>query len=264
MSSSPKNIAIYRCVFGNYDNVLNECVVIPEADYYLFTDDPSLEVYPYRKVLIAAGKDTPDIINRSLKLIIPDRLISYDATIYLDGNIGVFSSLRKLLNEFLASEADIGLFTHPIHSSVDDEIELCILKNKAPERELRAEADLYSKSAYPKLEKFSDNSVIFRKKPTKNTTEALVEWLALVKNFSGRDQLSLPFIRSKYSLKEYFFDFSPRSRGNPYFIVFPHRVNSSSIWTFKSINFKLKFGLKRILRFYFFIKNLTLDKYYGK
>jgi len=264
MSPSPEKIAIYRCIFGNYDAVLDECVVVPEADYYLFTDDPSLEVYPYRKILITEGKDSPSITNRSLKLIIPDRLVSYDATIYLDGNIGVFSSLRILIDEFLTSKADIGLFTHPNHSSLDDEIELCISNNKSSEKELRAEVGFYSESAYPKLEKFSDNSIIFRKKPTKNTTEALVEWFALVKKFTGRDQLSLPFIRSKYSLKEYFFDFSPRTRGNRYFIVFPHKVKSSSIWTLNSLKFRLKFRLKRVLRFYLFIKNLAENKYYGR
>lgn len=255
MSPSSKKIAIYRCVFGDYDTVLDECVVIPEADYYLFTDDPLLEVYPYQRILITSVEGSPAITNRSLKLIIPDRLVSYDVTIYLDGNIGVFSSLRKLIDEFLASKADIGLFTHPNHSSLDDEIELCILNNKSSEKELRAEVGFYSESAYPKLEKFSDNSILFRKKPTKNTTEALAEWFALVKKFTGRDQLSLPFIRSKYSLKEYFFDFSPRTRGNRYFIVFPHKIKSSSIWTLNSLKFRLKFRLKRVLRFYLFIKN---------
>tara|TARA_A100001015_G_C14994126_1_gene715393 strand:+ start:1021 stop:1821 length:801 start_codon:yes stop_codon:yes gene_type:complete len=264
MITSPKKIAIYRCVFGDYDIVLDERVVIPEANYYLFTDDPSLEVYPYRKILITKVNDSPSLTNRSLKLVIPDRLVSYDMTIYLDGNIGVFSSLRKLINEFLASKADIGLFTHPNHSSLEGEIELCILNNKSLEKELRAELAFYSQSAYPKVEKFSDNSILFRKKPTKNTCEALIEWLALVKKFSGRDQLSLPFIRSKYSLNEHFFDFSPRTRGNQYFIVFPHKIKSSSIWTLNLFKFRLIFKLKKILLFYLFIKNSVHDKYHGR
>lgn len=264
MDQSAKKIAIYRCVFGDYDLILDECIVIPDADYFLFTDNPSLEVSPYKKILITLGKCSPSIVNRSLKLIIPDRLLSYDLTIYLDGNIGVFSNFTKLIDAFLASNADIGLFTHPNHSSLDDEIELCILNNKSSLAELRAEVNFYSQFGYPKLEKFSDNSILFRKKPSKNTSKAFIEWFSLVKKYSGRDQLSLPFIRSKYSLKEYFFDFSPRTRGNQYFIVFPHKIKGYSIWALASLKFRLKFRLKRMLRSYLFIKYLLKEKLYGK
>ena len=176
MNTCTKKIAIYRCVFGGYDIVLDECVVIPEADYYLFTDDRSLKVYPYKNILITDDRNTPSITNRSLKLIVPEILTSYDATIYLDGNIGVFSKLTTLIDEFIGSNADLGLFTHPNHSSLDEEIELCILKNKASKSDLRAEIEFYSESLTPKVEKFSDNSILFRKQPNQNITAAMADW----------------------------------------------------------------------------------------
>ena len=259
---STKKVAIYRCVFADYDIVLDERVLIPEADYYLFTDNPALEVYPYKKILIDAKSEPGSLLNRRYKLTLPSQLISYDVTIYLDGNIGIFNNFRELIDEFLLSNSDIGLFRHPNHSSVEDEVALCIANNKASEQVLKDEVKFYSQSKYSKLDGLSDNSILFRRKPIEHVTAAMKEWLDLVKQFSGRDQLSLPFIRSKYSLKEYFFNFSPRTNGNKYFIVLPHNVLLTSSTKLKFLRFKIKFNLKKMLLFYLYSKFKIQGWYY--
>ena len=48
MEDRQNKIAIYRAVFANYDTILDELVVVPNADYFLFTDDPDLRIYPYK------------------------------------------------------------------------------------------------------------------------------------------------------------------------------------------------------------------------
>jgi len=256
VESNLKKVAIYRCVFANYDTLVDELVVVPNADYYLFTDDPDLDIYPYRTILISDYGDQPAIANRSFKLTIPSELTSYVATVYMDGNIGVFADMKTLIDEFLLSNADIGLFTHPNHSSLEDEIELCIVNQKSSKEMLRSEVKFYSDLNTPKLEKFSDNSILFRKKPTEIFSAAMLEWLELVKKFSGRDQLSLPFIRYKYHLEEHFFNFSPRTRKNKYFIVFPHNVSQGVTSNLEIFKFKSKFILKKVFRYYLYIRNL--------
>ena len=250
-----RKVAIYRCVFANYDTLVDELVVLPDVDYYLFTDDPGLDIYPYRTILIKDFLDNPAIANRSFKLTIPEELKSYEVTIYMDGNIGVFSNIEDLIDEFLFSNADIGLFTHPNHNSLEDEIELCIKNAKSFEEKLRSEVKFYADLDTPKLDKFSDNSILFRKNHTENFSAAMQEWFELVKKFSGRDQLSLPFIRFKYNLKEHFFDFSPRTRRNKYFIVFPHNIKQDSASYFEIFKFKSKFILKKIFRYFLYIIN---------
>ncbi len=249
-------VAIYRCVFADYDILLDELVVLPNVDYYLFTDDPDLDVYPYRTIVIKDFLDNPSIANRSFKLNIPEELKCYDVTIYMDGNIGVLANIESLIDDFLFSNADIGLFTHPNHNSLEDEIELCMTNQKSSETALRSEVKFYSDLNTPKLEKFSDNSILFRKKHTEKFSAAMNEWLELVKEFSGRDQLSLPFIRYKYNLKEHFFDFSPRTRRNKYFIVFPHNIKQHAASNFEIFKFKSKFILKKVFRYCLYIKNL--------
>ena len=49
----------------------------------------------------------------------------YAVTIYLDGNIGIYGDIEELIDEFL-SDAEIGLFSHPNHNDIEDELELCL------------------------------------------------------------------------------------------------------------------------------------------
>ena len=255
MNQTANNFAIYRCLFADYDIVLDESIVVTGVDYYLFTDNPLLEVYPYKKILVESNEMSASLSNRSLKLQLPLELQSYAATLYLDGNISIVNNLRSLINEFLSSGAEIGLFKHPNHSTLEEEIALCVTNKKSNEEDLRNEVKFYSKNNFSSFEGFSDNSVIFRKSFNENIKFAMSEWFDLVKKFTGRDQLSLPFIRSKYSLNEYFFDFSPRTRGNNYFIVFPHNVTLASSSISQVFRFYVKFNLKKLLRYYLLVKN---------
>ena len=66
MEDRQNKIAIYRAVFANYDTILDELVVVPNADYFLFTDDPDLRIYPYKTICIERNSDKPSITNRIL------------------------------------------------------------------------------------------------------------------------------------------------------------------------------------------------------
>ena len=99
---------------------------------------------------------------------------------------------------------------------------------------------------------FSDNSIIMRSYNNQNIIDAMKYWFSLVEQFSGRDQISLPAVRSIYKLKEYFFDFSPRTKKNGYFAVLPHKVKQSSSNLNRVLNFFIIFYSKRIF-YYFFV-----------
>ena len=94
--------------------------------------------------------------------------------------------------------------------------------------------------------------------PPKNLSNAMSEWLYLVTKFSGRDQISLPYIRSKYNLDEYFFDFSPRTSNNQYFIVLPHNLSQEASSYLNIFRYTFKFILKKIFRYYLYLKKLYL------
>ena len=62
-----KNIAIYRCLFSDYDIVLSELEVFKDIDYFLFTDNPSINVYPYRKIIVSSEKIEQELSTKNIE-----------------------------------------------------------------------------------------------------------------------------------------------------------------------------------------------------
>jgi len=239
--------AIYRCVFGDYDVVRPERIVIGGADYYLFTDDPSLQVYPYRTVLVQDVSCGPSLTNRKLKIVLPPIMRTYDVTIYMDGNIVVLDDFSSLIEEYFASDADIGLFRHPYHDSLEDELELCVASGKCDEKALRRELSHYSAMSLSDWKGLSENSILMRRRPSRRMDQAMSHWFDLVSSYTGRDQICLPLVRAKYQLREHFFRFSPRSLFNPYFVVYPHKHRNGSFSWRSASKLYGKLAFKRLV-----------------
>ncbi len=241
-------IGIYRCLFGDYDFIFDEKIVLDNCDYYLFTDNPELDVFPYKTILVQPHKLGASIGNRHLKVIIPKVLREYDITIYIDSNISIVADISPLVDEFYASGALIGSFAHPYVSSVPEEVQCCILKGKADEATLRQELAHYSGQCDLASLRLSDNSIILRRMPVESLDQAMVFWFDLLKKFSGRDQLSLPFVKNSCKIQDYFFDFSPRTKGNGFFIVFPHKPKFKLLKFFSIVYICLNFIKKLAFR----------------
>lgn len=252
---SLNKVAIYRCIFSSYDFILPELKVYEDMDYFIFTDIKDLDIYPYKTVVVDSKYDSPSIDNRFFKIILPNMLKVYDTTIYVDANIAIVGNIRNLLDEFIASKSDIGLFTHPNSNSLNEEVDLCLLKGKCSKTKIEKELEFYASLSISNRNRLSDNSIIFRNKHSVNMSNAMSFWFDLVNKFSGRDQISLPYIRSRYDLKEYFFDFSPRTKKNNYFIVFPHKTAKGNSSKVEIIMFYLMFSAGLIYRKYVFYKN---------
>lgn len=219
-------VAIYRAIFGGYDRNLEDHVLMPEVDYYIFSDQPLNGFSQYKRVTVTVS-ETPALTNREFKLKVPDILQGYDVVMYLDGNVQICRNVMPLINEFLRSNQDFGFFKHPYSSNLNEEINSILLAQKSRNDLIEQELS-YLKglnlNEQPRV--LTDNSILIRKNFAQ--WEALsAEWLQCVKTFSGRDQLSLPFLRAKFSTNEYIFPWSPRNRSNKYFVVYPHKVQNN-------------------------------------
>lgn len=241
-------LAIYRCAIGDYDILLSERIIIKDADYFLFTDNAELNIYPYKTIHVDIIDDNPSLTNRSIKLKIPDILKEYDLTVYLDSNIAILDNLNFIVDEFLSTGKEMGSFAHPYALSIEEEINMCIRYGKADKSVLHEEIEYYNSLPDLPRPRLSDNSILLRKKPDKNMLNAMKYWYEMVKKYSGRDQISLPSVKSKFNIKDHFFSFSPRSPGNPYFLVFPHKPSSNKKFGYKVIAFIVRFALKLCVR----------------
>lgn len=227
----PKRIAIYRAMFGNYDRAPWDLFIHPDIDYFFFTDDTKFTLLNYQTIVFD-GCETPALNNRHLKIMSHDALADYDLTIYIDSNIAICRDLTPLINKFWSSQKDYGLFRHPWNRNVEQEYHECVSVKKASRQSIRDEFAYFDKMAVNPQTPHTDNSIILRRQLSGNGQEAMAAWFASVKEYSGRDQISFPFIRSMFSLRELVFNFSPRDAFNPYFVVLPHFGNATPLGLF--------------------------------
>ena len=217
-------VAIYRVVLGVYDRVIEDNISGAEYDLFLFTDTVQSGFSNYRRVMLPiSGK--PAIKNRELKINVPDVLRSYDVVIYLDANIQICRNIDDIIEDFLKSDADFGFFKHPYSENIEDEIRAIRATGKAEADLIFKELEeLRSNNGQRARTPLTDNSIILRRNYSK-WDQFATEWYYYVQGFTGRDQLSLSFLREKHKLREYIFSWSPRIVSNKFFTVFPHKSN---------------------------------------
>jgi len=163
-------------------------------------------------------------------LLAPDA----DVSIYVDGNIRILGPLMPIIKDFLDSRHGMGLFRHPCRQNIRAEAKACVKYNKLDDHDLQLIWDqvlLYEKSGVPIQGKLTENGVIFRNHHDTKLKETMELWWHELVHGVKRDQISLPWVRSKTKISTLVSN--SYRENNPYFSgPFRHRPNSGKIGGF--------------------------------
>lgn len=167
----------------------------------------------------------PSMANRFVKFfpykIFPD----YDYSVYIDANILIIGSVKKIIDEFIASGADIGLFPHLLRSDIYSEFEFAKQVNKIAPADYAigaAQMQFYRDNGLPESHAMTENAIIFRKHGNPDLEAAMEHWWEELGKYTKRDQLSLPYVLYKSPIKQKIWEWSYWS-DNPYFERYIHR-----------------------------------------
>ena len=119
MSEKKYSILMYN--FNNYEIMREPEEMDPECEYLYITDDPKLKSNKW-KIIVDHDLDGLSPFDKCYRVRF--NLFKYATTpvcIYVDGSIQIHKSLRKLYNDFIDSECDLGLNIHPERNNVYDE-----------------------------------------------------------------------------------------------------------------------------------------------
>lgn len=220
-------IIIYTCANIAYDQIFSPVVRNPNMEYVLFSDRRPLFVsgWSWRPMPSQAAGLTPGMANRFTKFfpykIFPDA----DYSIYVDANILLIGDIQPILDEFIASGADIGLFPHLQRSDIYSEFEFAKqVKKIAPEDYAigASQMQFYRGDGLPDSHTLTENAVIFRKHRNPELEKAMELWWHQMETYTKRDQLSLPYVLYKSEIKRKIWDWTYLS-DNPYFKRYIHR-----------------------------------------
>ena len=218
---------LYSCTFANYDWTFSPLAGTPGMQFVRFIDRRQYFTHTWKYKPIPSGPEltTQTLTNRSCKLF-PGKLFPEAAlAVYIDGNILVKSDISPLLDEFLASGADIALFPHPSGRTVAEEIEFALLVGRIPQTESAAaekqRADYVSLGVIDDL--ITENSIIFWNLASPLSTPIGEVWWRELRHYTLRDQISLPAVLKEVGPRIHFWGWHFNDGINPYFTGYTHK-----------------------------------------
>lgn len=219
----PEPTAVYTCVTNGYDRLIPPAEPVPGVDYILFTDRPGDPAPGWQIREIDAVPDLdPGLRNRYYKLLPHKVLPDHTRSVYLDANIAIIASLAPLLADVFDGRADFAVYAHPSRTTVAEEVAACLAASRVRNADrLKAEYAAYRDEGFPDTGGLTGNSILMRRHLEPSVSAFMELWWDLVSEGSGRDQISLPYLRWKMPIRDRVL--SPHfSIASPYFHRYPH------------------------------------------
>lgn len=213
-------IAVYSCITGNYDKILEPVTYDKNIDYYMFTDLDIPTDSKWEKINICEFAEyqnySPALLNRRIKMIPFEYLKSYDYSVYIDGNIQIVGGIRNLIENM--GGASLGIFYHPTRDCIYDEAVAVLHHKKAAPELIDNQLEYYKQEGFPAHNGLTENSIIIRKHSDILTIKLMNMWWNEYLKYPTRDQISLPFVmwKSQYP-KECFFPLGSNLENSPCF-----------------------------------------------
>lgn len=191
-----KKIAVYTCIMGGYDNLLDPYFKHSEVDFYYFSDQDYKVLDWNRRTVPANIMELGDnvLINRYLKLHPYELFPDYDYVIYIDGNIQVTSDLFGLT---AALNDEIGIAMHKHYQRKDVYLEGEALQHvkRGNLEKVKYQMDKYRKEGFPQNFGLAEATIILSDPNNSYTRKIFDEWWKeFIATQSMRDQLSFPYI----------------------------------------------------------------------
>ena len=199
---SDERIAVYTCIFGEYDRIQEPVCSPDNIDYYIITDQELPEqtrwIKKDEKPFCEEGWSVSEK-NRFVKMH-PDLLFpEYRYSIYVDGNIKVITDLTPYI--YRLGSAGIGMHHHAQRDCAYAELKAAAAKQKVDRRKAEAYRQYLKKQGLPEHCGLLEGNVIVREHHNRTCRKIMAEWWMQFRNKIPRDQVSLPLVLWKNGIK---------------------------------------------------------------
>ena len=189
-------IAVYCCIVGKYDTVIDPIYKEDDIDYFLFTDQDVPEKTAWKKIDLRYFDDynilSSTQLNRKIKIIQTNELLKYDFTIYVDGNIEIVSGVSPIIANM--GQKGLGVHYHRRRDCIYDEVIAVKHLKGIPGKDMDEQIKDYRNNGFPAHFGMYENSILIRDNRDKSTIGLMEAWWKEYLNYPTRDQLSLPYV----------------------------------------------------------------------
>jgi hypothetical protein len=220
----PVNIVVYTAIFGRIDHLWSPLPIVSRnAQHVCFTDKPkhSVGLWTHRLTekwpVIVEGSQRfrakKQIWNvrvvkpmygarrtaRYYKALAHKHFPDADVTIWLDGNVRLLIPAAQAVKKWLRN-SNMAIFNHPDRDCLYKEANFCAQSGKGNPVRLSKQTAVYRKAGMPENWGMPETKCVIRRN-TPQVTELNELWWQQLKQYSVRDQVSLPYCCWKLGLK---------------------------------------------------------------
>lgn len=190
-----KKIAVYTCISGNYDNVVEPEVISEECDYYLISDNNpgNLKIFQWidiNKIVPEWVTDNPRR-NRYCKINVSKIFASYPYSIYIDGNVKIVGEITKYIN--VIGKSGFANHLHAYNNCLYVEAIRVIAVKVEDEKLAKMQMVNYREEGMPRNYGEFQNAILVRENNNFICKKLMEDWWREVFTKSYRDQLSLTY-----------------------------------------------------------------------
>lgn len=198
-SKNKPRVAVYTCIFGDYDTVKEPLYASSECDYFIITDQPVSKDSIWRKINSCdiqelAKISDPGMKNRWVKMHPFELFREYDYAIYIDGCVRVVADLYPIVLSMMDDEY-FGIHEHPYRSNISLEAKAVMKMKKCHNQELMDEQlKYYEKQGFKKQVPLYEATMLVSKINNYKCKEIYELWWEQINKYVHRDQISLPYV----------------------------------------------------------------------
>lgn len=185
-------LAVYTCITGDYDDLLEPSSINKQFDFICFSDRPSdLKPWQFRQLPESALDDY--LLAKHPKILPHLYLSEYDVSIWVDANIQVVGDLNILVDKYLA-DCDIAIFRHPERDCPLEEAAAIIRLGKDDPEKIKNQIEKYQGILAPKSGLHACG-VLIRRHHSALIKKSMENWWREIVDGSKRDQISFQYVR---------------------------------------------------------------------
>lgn len=196
-----KKIVVYTCITGDYDEIEEPLYCSENVKYVLFTNNKKIKSKKWTIVYLENKEKFNNVLlNRYVKMHPFEFFKDYDYSIYIDGNIKIYSDLSCYINR-INQEFGFAFNIHSCRNKLSSEIAACKILKKGNIEKLKKQIDRYYSDGMPDDYGLLEANVILydlKSKLAKNIFENW--WNEFKTSESGRDQIALPYVLYKNNI----------------------------------------------------------------
>lgn len=191
------DIAVYTCITGGYDRLLEPIFAPNNCHFFAVTDFEIPSNSHWKRInaesFIPKDKSYSSAeINRYFKMHPEVLFPQFDYSVYVDGNIRICTDVSEYVNRI--SEYGIGFFRHSQRNDVYEEAKACVAVGKAPADIVEKQVTHMQEAGFPASYGMAQCSVIARRHNDLICQKIMNQWWDEFQAYAKRDQLSLPFV----------------------------------------------------------------------